>query len=236
MKQRVIKPSKSKTIFIYRVSHNFTGNIESMLNSEGINTIYSENILDLFDYLKFRLPDAVIFDIASSKLNSSTITGIRKLYPGIIILLTERKDAKYHINNLKIGIDEVFNKSIDIKVLTGRIKFLIDQQEYGNYSMNKTIKIGEIKINSARREVFLDDKILNINSVEFDILWYLITNTGKTVSRDELHRALYNSEYNGIERALDIYVSRIRSKLCDNPRDPKYIKTVRGEGYLFLPL
>jgi two-component system response regulator RstA len=149
--------------------------------------------------------------------------------------LTDRTDAKYHISTLELGFDELLNKSLNIESQINRVKILIDHWESDHNSSNKTIKIGELIITNSRREVFLRDELLNIKSIEFEILWYLVNKIGKIVSRSELYNRLYKSDYNGIDRSLDIYISRIRSKLCDDPKDPRYIKTVRGEGYLFLP-
>jgi two-component system response regulator RstA len=177
----------------------------------------------------------VILKISPDSLCKFDIKQIRINYSGPLILLTDKTDAKYHISTLGLGFDELLNISLNIESQINRVKILIEHWESNQNSKNNTIKIRELKITLSRREVFLRNELVNIKSIEFEILWYLANNAGKTVSRNELHNALYRSDYNGIDRALDIYISRIRSKLCDDPKDPKYIKTVRTEGYLFLP-
>jgi two-component system response regulator RstA len=235
MKPIVSKEFQSRTIFIAGDLKTYAGKFETNFCNEGFNIIFSEDLRELYEYLEIRQPEAVILYLSSSYLSKSEIKKIRKSYTGILILLTEITDARFHISILEVGADELLNKSSSIEFQIERLKILIGRYESKNNSMNHSFKIGEIKINIARREVFLKDKLININSVEFEILLHLVNNIGKVVSRDELHNKLYKSDYNGIDRSLDINLSRIRSKLCDNPKDPKYIKTIRGEGYLFLP-
>jgi two-component system response regulator RstA len=235
MKSVILKQFQSRTIFCAGDLKTYVGKYELYFRNEGFNIIYSEDLRELYEYLDIRQPEAIILSLSSSSLFKSEVKKIRNNYTGILILLTDITDARYHISNIELGVNELLNKSSSIEFQIERLNILIGQYDLKNNSMNKSFKIGELKINSSRREVFLKDKLVNINSVEFEILLHLVNNIGKVVSRDELHNKLYKSDYNGIDRSLDINLSRIRSKLCDNPKDPKYIKTIRGEGYLFLP-
>jgi two-component system response regulator RstA len=225
-----------RTILIYSNNQSAMSELESLFFSEGYSFVFSDDIIEVHDYLKFSSPAAIIMDISSTESSESLIKKLRNTYKGTLILLTEIKEAKHHIKYLKLGVDDILNKGMDANILAESIMTIVSKQKSHPDSRNNTVNIGDLCINGSRREVFVSKKPINLNTVEFEILWHLTKNAGKTVSRNELHRELYNTDYNGIERALDIYVSRIRSKLCDNPRDPKYIKTVRGEGYLFLPL
>ena len=64
-------------------------------------------------------------------------------------------------------------------------------------------------------------------------MWYLVNHAGTVVSRNDIHLELYSTEYDGLDRSIDVYISRLRHKLGDNPSDPRHLKTVRGVGYLF---
>ena len=88
-------------------------------------------------------------------------------------------------------------------------------------------------INPAKRDAYIDDRPLNLTTIQFDVLWYLVNHPGQVVSRDDLNQLLYNAPYNGIDRSIDVYVSRIRHKIEKNPAHPVYLKTVRGVGYIF---
>ena len=71
-----------------------------------------------------------------------------------------------------------------------------------------------------------------MTTVEFDLLWFLVERAGQVVSRQDIYQALYNYDYDGLDRGVDVYISRIRHKLGDDPGAAHYIKTVRGVGYL----
>ena len=73
-----------------------------------------------------------------------------------------------------------------------------------------------------------------LTTLEYDIFSYLVKNAGRVVSRNDVHVELYNSEHNGYDRSIDIYISRIRQKIGDHSAPPKYLKTNRGTGYLFV--
>jgi DNA-binding response OmpR family regulator len=74
---------------------------------------------------------------------------------------------------------------------------------------------------------------MHLTSIQFDLLLYLVNHSGTVISRNDLYQLLYGSDYNGIDRSIDVYISRIRQKLRDDPSNPVYLKTVRGVGYLF---
>jgi two-component system response regulator RstA len=84
------------------------------------------------------------------------------------------------------------------------------------------------------REAWLGDEDIVLTSAEFDLLWLLASNAGRVLSREEIFSALRGISYNGQDRSIDVRVSRIRSKIGDDPEHPRRIKTVRSRGYLFV--
>ena len=73
---------------------------------------------------------------------------------------------------------------------------------------------------------------MDLTTTEFDLLWFLATHTGQVVSRQDIYQALFQYDYDGLDRSVDVYISRLRNRLGDQPASPHYIKTVRGVGYL----
>jgi two-component system response regulator RstA len=94
-------------------------------------------------------------------------------------------------------------------------------------------RIGNLDIDVASRSVTIDGRNIRLTWSEFDLLWYLAMNTGRVVSRDELFTRLLGIEYNGLDRTIDVRVSRLRRKLETDPGTPKIIQSVRSEGYCF---
>jgi DNA-binding response OmpR family regulator len=94
---------------------------------------------------------------------------------------------------------------------------------------------GDWTLKPSRREVFFKGKILRLTSVQYDFLAFFITHAGQVVTRNDIFQALHTREYDGLNRMIDINVSRLRRLFRDNPKAPRYLKTVRGVGYLFCP-
>ena len=96
------------------------------------------------------------------------------------------------------------------------------------------IQAGKLFLDAARREVFLVGVPVDLTKVQFNLLWYLAKRSGLVVPRKELYEALFQQKYNGFDRSVDVYISRIRNQLGEDPESPSYLKTVRGVGYLFV--
>ena len=89
-------------------------------------------------------------------------------------------------------------------------------------------------IDASRREASRAGERIDLTSAEFDLLWLLTANAGRILSREEIFTALRGIEYDGLDRSIDVRISRIRPRIGDDPVQPQVIKTVRGKGYLFV--
>lgn len=154
-----------------------------------------------------------------------------------IIIVSEEYSDLYHIQALLNGADDVVKKPFNSLLLAAKMNALVrrhDQAIAAKTTKEECIKCGELTVNLAKREVIAKGRDAFLTSIEFDIFNYLMQNAGSIVSRNDIHKALYNSDHNGFDRSLDIYISRIRQKIGDYVDKPKYLKTVRGAGYLFV--
>jgi two-component system response regulator RstA len=154
-----------------------------------------------------------------------------------IMIVSKCYTDLHHIQALSNGADDVVKKPFNSLLLVAKMNALV--RRYGQAIAAKTtkeacIKCGELTVNLAKRDVIARGRDAFLTSIEFDIFNFLMRNAGSIVSRNDIHRALYNSDHNGFDRSLDIYISRIRQKIGDDVDKPKYLKTVRGAGYLFV--
>jgi len=94
---------------------------------------------------------------------------------------------------------------------------------------------GPLTVDNALREAWLNDISIELTSAEFDLLWLLVTNAGRILSREEIFTALRGVGYDGQDRSIDVRISKIRPRIGDDPIHPRLIKTVRNKGYLFVP-
>ena len=95
-------------------------------------------------------------------------------------------------------------------------------------------KFGGLIIDFQKREVTLDETIVHLTSNEFECLSLLVQNTGKVLNRDQIMEELRGIEWDAFNRSVDITMSRLRNKLADDPKNPRFIKTIWGTGYMFI--
>lgn len=181
-----------------------------------------------------RSVDLALLDLAPSTHDAmASIMQLREEYQGPLAVLDEHPNERRHILALEIGADDYLAKPVSSPMLTVRIEALLRRNQEKAPQPSAVIRLGDLVVDAARREVTHADRHIRLTTVEFKLLWHLASHAGSVVSRNDIHLALYNREYNGIDRSVDMYVSRVRKKLGDNPSHPRLLKTIRGDGYLF---
>lgn len=186
-------------------------------------------------------PDLVILDLMlPGKDGLSICRDVRTKYDGQILILTAREDDMDQVAGLELGADDYVKKPVEPRVLLARIRTLFRRMERintdGRSDTNAPSRFifGNLQITKTSREVQFDGQVLDLSTMEFDLLWQLSSNHGQVLDRDCLYQAVKGIEYDGLDRSLDVAVSRLRKKLNDNPDHPYKIKTVWGSGYLFV--
>lgn len=187
-------------------------------------------------------PDLVVLDLMLPGLDGFEVCKqVRHDYNGPILMLTAKDEDIDQVVGLEIGADDYVIKPAQPRLLLARIRALLrranshrDIQKNNSQSNRQELSFGELKIVHASRSVWLHQSIVELTTIEFDLLWLLAIHAGQVLSRDEISTALSGTEYDGLDRSIDIRISRLRKLLQDNSSKPKGIKTVRGQGYLFV--
>jgi two-component system phosphate regulon response regulator OmpR len=176
------------------------------------------------EYFKF---DMLILDVMMPGQNGYELTkDIKKKIKVPIVLLTAKREVENRIKGLELGADDYISKPFEPKELLLRIKNIIKNENRIN--IDTTHNVGEAQINLSKMTIVLKEKIKKINNSEKKILLEMISKPGKTFSREEI------GKISGItqERSIDVMITRLRQKLENSPRNPKYLQTIRGEGYV----
>ncbi|MFT2112317.1 response regulator [Marinomonas sp. 2405UD68-3] len=189
-------------------------------------------------------PDLVILDLMLPGADGFTVCrSIREEYKSPILMLTARSDDVDQILGLEIGADDYVSKPVKPGVLLARIQSLLrrsTQDVDANISasasgkVSQTLTFGPLEIDNSRREAWVSGDEIDLTSAELDLLWLLASNAGRILSREEIFGELRGIEYDGQDRSVDVRISRIRSKIGDDPIHPRKIKTIRSKGYLFV--
>lgn len=182
-------------------------------------------------------PRLVVLDIMMPGADGLAVCrAVRPHYSGPIIMLTALNDDIDEVAGLELGADDYLGKPIKPRLLLAHIRALLrrfDEDMEAGSKPNSRITVGDIVLDLGARQASRNSVVLDLTTAEFDLLWYLGQNAGKVLSREELHQKIFRLEYDGIDRTIDLRISRIRKKIGDDPRSPHIIKTVRGSGYLF---
>jgi two-component system phosphate regulon response regulator OmpR len=144
-----------------------------------------------------------------------------------IILLTAKGEAEDRVRGLELGAEDYLPKPFEPKELLLRIKNVIKRIKKDNHIIT-AIKIGKANVNIKKMEIYKDKKIIKINASEKILLENMISSAGKIFSREEISKITNLTQ----ERSIDVLVTRLRQKIEPDPKNPKYLQTVRGTGYV----
>ena len=176
------------------------------------------------EYFKF---DLIVLDIMMPGQNGFELTSeIKKNSNVPIILLTAKGEVENRILGLELGADDYLGKPFEPKELLLRIKNIIKKVKKIDY--NKINKIGEAKIDLSKMLIQLKDKVNKINNTEKKVLIEMLANPGKIYSRVQIGEISNITQ----ERSVDVMITRLRQKVERNPKNPKYLQTIRGSGYV----
>lgn len=175
--------------------------------------------------------DLVILDLTLPGLDGLEVCKeIRKYHNIPVIISSARHDLTDKVNAFELGADDYLPKPYNPQELLARIKSLLRRQEL-NTSAEQKAKNKDLVCDDFKHTITLKGKALNLTTAEYDILKYLIKKEGGAITREEL---IYNcNAINGesTNKSIDVIIGRIRSKLGENPKNPKYIHAIRGVGY-----
>jgi two-component system phosphate regulon response regulator OmpR len=156
-----------------------------------------------------------------------------------ILMLTAKGDEEDRITGLEQGADDYLPKPFNPRELLARIKAVLRRQVNelpGAPSAEETIiEFGEFRLNLGTREMFRGNEVMPLTSGEFAVLKVLVSNPREPMSRDKLMNMARGREYSAMERSIDVQISRLRRMLEVDPAKPRYIQTVWGLGYVFVP-
>ncbi|GFM80180.1 DNA-binding response regulator [Pseudomonas cichorii] len=180
-------------------------------------------------------PDLVILDLMLPGLDGLHVCRqLRDESPALpIIMLTARDKSDDQILGLETGADDYVAKPCEPRVLLARIRTLLRRSLSAETRHDaQQIVLGQLLIDLSERQVQWRHQNVELSSGEYNLLLVLASHAGEVLSRDQLIQQLRGIEFNGIDRSVDVAISKLRRKFEDNPAEPRRIKTVWGKGYL----
>ncbi|MCR8969997.1 response regulator transcription factor [Facklamia sp. 7083-14-GEN3] len=234
--------------------------LEYNLSQAGYEVVTAEDGKTAYKMIKKEKFDFIILDIMLPKMDGMDVCRrVRQEKIETPILMLTAKDDEYDkIIGLELGADDYMTKPFSPREVIARIKAIgrriqssekstieVDNQtdsvditplqapSIASENPNDVIKLGKLEIFPGRYEVKCDGKLIDLTPKEFELLLYMAVRKGRILSRDQLLNNIWNFDYAGETRIVDVHISHLREKIESDTKNPEYIKTVRGFGYKF---
>jgi DNA-binding response OmpR family regulator len=205
------------------------------LQAAGYKTITAEDGKEAIEKARTGQPDLIILDVMLPEMDGFEILStIRKETQVPVIMLTAKKEEIDKVLGLEMGADDYLTKPFSPRELTARVKAILRRSGESEAKITQGIIVnGKLRIDTIKHQVFYGDKEVDLTAKEFDLLKLLITSPGRVFSRESLLQNLWDYDYYGDTKTIDVHIRHLRMKIEEDPANPKFIKTVRGVGYKF---
>ncbi|MCL5999605.1 MAG: response regulator transcription factor [Chloroflexi bacterium] len=178
-------------------------------------------------------PDLIVLDMMLPGMDGlEVLQQLRRESDVYVLMLTARSEETDKIVGLSMGADDYMTKPFSPRELVARIKAVLRR---GRDSSRRDVSLAfrRLRIDPDARHVWKDDNLVDLTTIEFDLLYALARHRGRVLSREQLIEQVWGSDYYGDERIVDVHLGHLRKKVEDDPATPSLIATVRGAGYRF---
>ncbi|MGD2046521.1 MAG: response regulator transcription factor [Gemmatimonadota bacterium] len=207
------------------------GLLSDYLATGGFQVITAGRADDGIRLLRTEHPEIVILDVMLPEMDGfDACRAIRRESSVPIIMLTARGDVTDRVVGLELGADDYLAKPFEPRELIARIDAILRRGR----AAAETWSFGSLKVDPQRRSASMDGEPLALTTAEFDLLELLIRGRGRVLSRSQILDGVRGEAWDSLDRSIDVLVSRLRNKLGDDPRTPRWVRTVRGAGYSFV--
>ncbi len=212
--------------------------IRMNLEHDGYEVIEAQSGQEALDLVRSRMPSLVILDVMMPGLDGyETLSILREISQVPVIMLTAKGEEEDRIHGLELGADDYVTKPFSPRELMSRVKAVLRRTEGagGGSAQQDVIHVDDrLKIDFAKREVWVNDQIVKLRPTEYRLLYHLVQNAGWVMTYDQLLTKVWGYEYRDETHYVRLYINYLRQKLEEDPSNPKYILTERGVGYRFV--
>jgi two-component system response regulator RegX3 len=223
-----------RTILLVEDEVSITEPLAAALEREGFDTRVAGTAGDALEQAGQLQPDLVLLDVMLPDGSGYDVCReLRRSSKVPIIMLTARGEEADRVIGLELGADDYVVKPFSAREVTARIRAVLRRAESAAPDDGDAIEIGEIRLDPAKREVRRSGKALELSRKEYDLLELLMRDAGTVIKRERLIEQVWDTNWFGSTKTLDVHVSGLRRKLGDNSAAPRYLHTIRGVGFRF---
>ena len=229
--------SASARVLIVEDEESFVEALTVGLSREGFTVSVARDGKEALDCFNALSPDIVLLDVMLPLVSGVDVCRqIRARSQVPIIMVTAKGEEIDAVVGLEVGADDYVTKPYRLRELISRMRSLLRRSRWTAESeafRGDVIEVGDVTVDPERHEVFVRGQPIELPLKEFDLLELLLTNAGRVLTRDALIDQVWGSDYVGDTKTLDVHIKRLRSKIEDNPSNPRRIVTIRGLGYKY---
>jgi DNA-binding response OmpR family regulator len=227
--------SKRPTVLLVEDERAITEPLAEALEREGFDTTVAGTAAEAMESAAGREPDLVLLDIGLP--DGSGLDVCREIRKGSdvpIIMLTARGSEADRVAGLELGADDYVVKPFSAREVIARVRAVLRRATPAPGGDGADpIRIGDLTLDTARHEARVGDRPLELSRKEFELLRTLMESAGSVLTREALIDEVWDMNWFGSTKTLDVHISGLRRKLDDDPKEPRYIHTVRGVGFRF---
>lgn len=226
----------SPSLLLVEDDHRLAELVADFLSGHGYRVSVLHDGRQVIPRCRAHMPDLVILDVMLPGVDGFTLCRqLRTCAEVPVLMLTARGEDEDQVHGLDLGADDYVIKPVEPRVLLARVRALLRRKDSLPEQTGDTLHFGSLTISRATLSVTLDNEAVDLAPTDFELLWVLARHAGRTVSRDQVLNALRGIDFDGLDRSVDMRISRLRRRLGDSPKDARRIKTVWGKGYQFIP-
>ena len=221
-------------ILVVEDEDSFSDALAFLLQKEGFETVVADTGPKAIAEFEKSGADLILLDLMLPGLSGTEVCRqIRTRSQVPIIMLTAKDTEVDKVVGLELGADDYVTKPYSKAELVARIKAVLRRQGDSESGEGSLISAGPVKIDVERHQVKINEELISLPLKEFELLEFLVRNSGRVLTRTQLIDRVWGSDYFGDTKTLDVHVKRLRAKIEKDPANPTYIQTIRGLGYKF---
>ena len=220
-------------IMVVEDEESFSDALSFMLRKEGFAVSVATTGPDALAQFDREPADLVLLDLMLPGMSGTDVCRTIRAKSRVPIIMVTAKDSEIDkVLGLELGADDYVTKPFSSRELVARIRAVL-RRNFDDLDDSPVVEAGPVRIDPERHQVQVDGQVVSMPLKEFDLLEYLVRNSGRVLTRGQLIDRIWGSDYVGDTKTLDVHVKRLRAKVEADPAHPVHLLTVRGLGYKF---
>lgn len=221
-------------ILIVEDESSFSEALAFLLGKEGFETVVAEDGRQALDTFAREGADLILLDLMIPEVSGVEVCRTIRTSSNVPIIMLTAKDAEIDkVVGLELGADDYVTKPYSSRELIARIKAVLRRgvAEDGSIQEQDLMEVGPVRLNIGKHQVSVNGSPVSLPLKEFELLEFLMRNSGRVLTRSQLIDRVWGGDYYGDTKTLDVHIKRLRAKIEDDPANPVLIQTIRGLGY-----